>query len=224
MRNALAMTVVALALALLVYLAAGLVGGAVPANAEWRPPARGVAIWAEDNGVHTDLVLPKVAAGVNWRGLFPAADLRDPRYEAFGYVAIGWGDRDFFLGTPTWADLRPGTVLRAAIGSSTTLLHVEHVPRPIEAIDVRRLVLRPTEYRRLAAFIRARLAARRRWPGYAGNDVFYDARGKYSGLATCNAWTGAALRYAGVRIGRWTPFPATVLGWYPMISGGSGGS
>lgn len=199
---------------LLGYVAAGLIGGSLPANAGWREPAEGVTIWVESNGIHTGLVMPKLAAGVDWRPFAPAADLRDPRYAGFDHVAIGWGERGFYLQTATWADVRPRVVLGAAWGSDATLLHVEHIPAPRDGPDERRVVLRPNEYRRLAAFIRASLASRRHWPGYSGNDVFYEARGRYSGLRTCNSWTGAALRTAGVRVGRWTPFPVTVLGWF----------
>lgn len=219
MRNARPLTLVAramtaLALIVLAYAAAGLAGGSLPVNAAWRAPAEGVTIWVESNGVHTGLVMPKVAAGVDWRRFAPAKDLRDPRYGAYGSVAIGWGEHDFYLDTPAWTDLRPATIVAAAIGSDRTLLHVEHVPRPVAGPDVRRVVLRPEEYRRLAAFVAASLASRRHWPGYAGNDVFYEARGRYSAAWTCNSWTGAALRSAGVRIGWWTPFPVTVMGWF----------
>ena len=220
-KTVVARTILALALALLGYVAAGLIGGALPANRDWRPPREGVAIWVESNGTHTSLVLPKVAAGVDWRPLMPADDLPDPRYGRYRHVAVGWGDHDFFLTTPTWWDVRPGTVLAAAWGSNLTLLHVEHVPPPVPGADTRRVVLRPEEYRRLAAFVRASIGSRRHWPGYAANDVFYAARGRYSAITTCNAWTGAALRAAGVRVGRWTPFPETVLRWFPPTSGGS---
>lgn len=202
-----------LALLLLGYGAAGLVGGAVPVNAGWRPPPQGVTIWVESNGIHTGLLVPKVAAGIDWRPWAPAGHLRDPRYGGYGYLAIGWGERDFYLGTPRWADLRPGTVLAAALGSGRTLLHVEHLPAP--GPDARRIVLRPEEYRRLVRFIAAsRAGGGRRWRGYGPNDVFYDARGRYDALRTCNSWTGEALAAAGVRVGRWTPFPVTVTGWF----------
>ena len=80
---------------------------------------------------------------------------------------------------------------------------------------MRSVLLRPAEYRRLAAYVRASFAAEpRRYRGYDANDVFYAARGRYSALRTCNAWTGDALRQAGVRIGRWTPFPVTVTAWF----------
>lgn len=205
----------AIALLLGIYPAAGLVGRVIPANAGWRPPAAGVTIWVESNGIHTGIVVPKVAAGVDWRGVFPAADLADPRYGGWSHLVIGWGEKNFYLGTPTWSDVKPGTVLAAAIGSDATLVHVDHVPPPTPSGDERRLVLRPEEYRRLAAFIRATLVpGGRRYRGYDAYDAFYQARGRYSAIHTCNAWTGDALRHAGVRVGVWTPFPATVLGWF----------
>lgn len=197
------------------YGAAGMVGGAIPANAGWSAPADGIEIFIEDNGVHTGLVLPKHAAGIDLSALSRPHDLRDPRYAAYDHLAIGWGEHDFYLGTPTWADVSPRTILRAAIGSEAVLLHIEHIPHPAPSRSVRRVLLRPVEYRRLVAFIRASVSPDGpRYPGYDRYDAFYAARGHYSAITTCNAWTGTALRAAGVRIGRWTPFPVTVMGWF----------
>ena len=197
------------------YGAAGMVGGAIPTNIGWRPPSEGVTVFVESNGIHVGLIVPKVAAGIDWRAVAPASDLTDPRYGAYDHLAIGWGERGFFLGTPTWADVRPGPILHAALGSEATLVHVEHVPGPAPSADVRAIVLRPDEYRRLAAFIRVSIAGGgARHAGYGGYDVFYQARGRYDAVHDCNAWVGDALRAAGVRIGWWTPFPVTVLGWF----------
>jgi uncharacterized protein (TIGR02117 family) len=197
------------------YLFAGLIGGALPRNAGWRPPQSGVTIWVESNGVHTGLVLPKVAAGVDWRGLFPPQHLADLRYGRWDHLSVGWGERTFYLETPTWWDVKSRTVLAAAVGSGDTLLHVDHVPTPATEPYVRPIVLRPAEYRRLAAYIRATLAQRpAHQRGYYGYDAFYTARGRYSWRRTCNAWTGDALAYAGVKVGRWTPLPNTVLWWF----------
>ena len=197
---------------ILLYVFAGLVGGAIPANAAWRPPERGVEIWVESNGVHTGIVMPKVAAGVDWRRLARPEHLADPRYAAHDHVSMGWGERAFYLETPTWWDLRPRTVIAAAVGSDRTLVHVDHVPRPRDTAAVRRLVLRPEEYRRLADRIAGFFTAGgERLPGYARYDAFYQSTGRYDALRTCNAWTGDMLRHAGVRVGRWTPFPHKVL-------------
>ncbi|TPG40985.1 TIGR02117 family protein [Sphingomonas koreensis] len=202
------------------YGAAGFVGGAIPANAGWRPPAQGIRIYVETNGVHTDLVVPVVAAGIDWRALIRPGDIADPRYAAYDHLAFGWGERDFYLKTPHWADVRPGTVLHAAFGSDHTLVHVEHLPAPAPGPDMREITLSPAQYRRLAGFIRASFAPAPAgappavFHGYGDYDAFYSGSGRYDALMTCNAWTGAALRKAGVRIGRWTPFATTVMGWF----------
>jgi uncharacterized protein (TIGR02117 family) len=201
------------------YGAAGMAGGAIPSNSGWTAPETGVRIYIESNGIHTGLVLPVTAGDVDWQDLLQPGDLRDPRYAAYSHVSIGWGERSFYLETPTWADVKPATVIGAAIGSDRTVMHVDHVPEPRVDEDVRSITLRPEEYRRLADFIRAsfRSEAGRRAGhqfGYAAYDAFYEARGHYSAITTCNSWTGDALRHAGVRIGAWTPFPVTVLGWF----------
>ena len=82
--------------------------------------------------------------------------------------------------------------------------------------SVRRLVVRPAEYRRLVAYIQASLVdGGERRHGYYAYDAFYAARGHYSALRTCNGWVGDALRFAGVRVGAWTPLPLTVMWWFP---------
>jgi uncharacterized protein (TIGR02117 family) len=80
---------------------------------------------------------------------------------------------------------------------------------------MRPIMLRPDDYRRLAAFIRASVRpGGGHQHGYGPGDAFYDATGHYDAITTCNAWTGAALRAAGVRVGVWTPFPVTVMAWF----------
>jgi len=197
------------------YATAGMAGGSIPANAGWVQPAEGIRIYVEDNGIHTGIVMPVSAAGVDWRGSFPASDIGDSRYAGFDHVAVGWGDRAFYVETPTWRKVSPAIVLRAAIGSRRTVLHVEHVPAPPAGNAVRAIVLTPDQYRRLAAFVRASLGPGGKVAGgYGPDDAFYDARGTYSAITTCNEWTGRALRSAGVRVGAWTPFPVTVMGWF----------
>ncbi len=203
-------------LAIVGYGLAGLIGGAIPVNANWRPPTQGIEIFVETNGIHTGFVVPKVAADIDWRGIARASDIADPRFAARSHLAIGWGERAFYLGTPTWADVKFSTTFHAATGSDDTLVHIEHVARPTANPDQRVIILRPAEYRRLAAFIRASLNGARpvhRY-GYGRHDAFYAGLGRYDAVHTCNAWTGRALRDAGVRIGWWTPFSTSVMHWF----------
>lgn len=200
------------------YGVAGLVGGAFAINRGWAPPEAGVRVWVEDNGIHTSIIVPVAAEGVDWRDLVRPEDLRDPRFAGHSHLSIGWGDRAFYIGTPTWGELSPKTVLRAAVGSEDTVLHVGHLAEPVEEASVRSVLLRPEEYRRLADFIRASFAVgpdgrAGSVPGYGRSDAFYAAHGRYNAIRTCNSWTGEALRHAGVRMGAWTPFSATVMPW-----------
>lgn len=205
-----------LVILLLGYATAGLVGGSIPVNGGWVQARTGVRVLIEDNGIHTGLVMPVRAAGVDWSGVFPARDIADPRYAAFDHVAVGWGDRAFYVETPTWADFSPHTALRAIVGSSRVVLHVEHIAAPAIGANVRAIILTPDEYRRLADFVRGSLGPGGKVAnGYDADDAFYDATGRYSAIVSCNEWTGHALRHAGIRVGAWTPFPVTVMSWFP---------
>lgn len=200
------------------YFAAGLIVATIPANDGWREADQGVTIYVETNGVHTGIVVPLVAEGIDWRPLVSAADLADPRY-AGTHLSFGWGERRFYLNTPTWADLDLRTAFRATIGSDTTLLHVDHVYLPEPGPDRHAVRISRDEYRRLAAFIRSTFALTPDGlstpiPGYGPADVFYEAHGHYNAFRTCNWWVGEALRQAGIRVGLWTPFAPSVMMWF----------
>ena len=204
----------ALAGLLLAYAAAGFLLGAIPANRGWRQADRGVLIFVETNGVHSGVLLPVRAAGVDWSRIVRPEHLPDPR-RAGTHLLFGWGERRFYLETPRWSDVRPATVVRAATGSDETLIHVDHVRDPRSAAHIRPLRLSTVEYRRLARAVAAQFApGGAPIAGYGPADVFYPARGRYDMVRTCNAWTGDMLRAAGVRVGRWTPFSATVMWWF----------
>ena len=195
------------------YLAVGAVGGAIPRNWGWREPADGITIYVATNGVHTGLVLPARGGGVDWSPIVRPQDIADPRY-AGRWLWFGWGERRFYLNTPTWRDLTLGTAVHALAGSNRTLMHVDHLLEPWG--DARPIRLTHEQYSRLTAAIRASFDPAHRRPirGYDVADVFYAARGSYDAVRTCNWWTGHMLAEAGVRIGAWTPFSATVMQWF----------
>jgi uncharacterized protein (TIGR02117 family) len=209
-----ALIVLALPLA---YLTAALIGGVIAANPGWREAPQGVTIFVRSNGVHTWVMVPAVTPDMDWRPLVPPADLRDPG-RAGDYLAFGWGNREFYLSTPTWGDLTAGTALRALFGGGPTLVHVDHESGPRPTADQRPITLTREEYRALSAYILAsfRLDARGRpapllGRGYGYSDIFYEGRGRYSLFMTSNEWTGRALRSAGVRMGVWTPFEPGIM-------------
>ena len=210
---------IALIGALALFVLAGWIGSSIARNGDWQEPASGVTIMVETNGVHTALVVPLVTPEKDWRADFPASDLPQGQ-RPYTHLSVSWGERDVFLNTPTWADLRFMTVLRIAGLGGDGLLHVAHYVRPAPSADARALVLTPGQYRRLvrqieAAMPRAPVGRRAVYPGYTGYDVFYDAPGRYTVTNTCNQWTSNVLAAAGVRTGWWTPFAGGVMKWVP---------
>nr|WP_275588832.1 DUF2459 domain-containing protein [Croceicoccus hydrothermalis] len=210
---------------LAIYAVAGWIGSSLPAHRGWEQ-ARGpdaVEIMIGSNGVHTEIVMPRVNADMDWTALFPASDLavnRDGRVAApYTHVAISWGEREVFLGTPTWADLSPVTVARIVATGGEGLLHVAHYVRPAPSTHYRPLRISRAEYRMIIQEIRRsltdRAGSRIVHPGYSPQDVFYDAKGTYTLYTTCNEWTGGVLRRAGIATGAWTPFPGGVMKWVP---------
>jgi uncharacterized protein (TIGR02117 family) len=198
------------------YALAAWIGSSIPRNAGWREPADGVEIMVETNGVHTALVLPLVTPERDWRPIFPDSDVAAPSPE-YTHLAISWGEKQVFLNTPTWWDLRPWTVLRIIGIGGDGVIHVAHYIRPAPADDIRPLRLTPAEYARLVAAIDRDLPKdpRVRYHGYGPQDVFYDAPGHYTIDNTCNQWTSDMLAAAGVKTGWWTPMAGGVMKWVP---------
>jgi uncharacterized protein (TIGR02117 family) len=203
------LVIAALALPTL-YLFAALIGSLIPLNRSWHEPASGQTVYLISNGIHTDLILPVAAQGLDWRPLLPARDFARPDPAAL-WVAFGMGERRVYLDTPRWRDIKLDTIWEAASGGER-VMHVEWVTDP--AWHARAIRLRPEEYRRLWTAIRAgfRLDAggqpqRIDHPGYGPADAFYLGVGRASLVNTCNTWAGDMLRLAGVRTSLWSPFP-----------------
>lgn len=202
----------------LVYFLLALILGAIPANVSWREPPQGITIFVRSNGVHTWIVMPKTNRYMDWAPYAPGEHLRDPRWGNGNYVAIGYGNREFYLNTPTWGDLSLRTAAAAMLGQGPTLLHVEHDNNPHADQWQHAIKVTPAQYQRLVGFIRGRFrldVQGRTIPvlgrGYNTNDMFYEANGGYSAILTCNEWTGRALRIAGIRMGLWTPLEQSVI-------------
>ena len=198
----------------ILFLLAAWIGSSIPRNPNWTEPAQGVEIMLGSNGIHTELVLPLITTQKDWRADFPAADI-PASARPYTHIAVSWGEREVFLGTPTWADLDLATAFNAATGGDG-LLHVAHYVRPAPGPANRPLRLRPEEYARLVDAIEAQILPpeeRRRHPGYARHDVFYEAPGHYHIGNTCNQWTSDTFAAAGVKTGLWTPLTGGVMKW-----------
>ena len=186
-----------------------------------QPSNEPVAVnaYVYSNGVHTDLVFPIHAQGVDWSLAFPAQHLARTPHDA-AYIAIGWGDREFYLNTPRWQDLTAGRALHALSGSGRTLLHVGYLREADLQYGMHKLPLSAQQYASLVNYVERALVRSSDGPGvnvpgqhYGPHDAFYEANGAYNLFTTCNVWVGRGLAQAGVKISAWTPLASQVV-WH----------
>lgn len=191
------------------YLLAALFGSLLSVNSGWNEADAGTTVYLADNGIHADIIMPMKARGLDWEPFVPRRDFAaaDPSAR---WIAFGSGEERVYFNTPTWWDITPRTIWSALTGGRR-VMHVEYVSDPGYA--VREIRLRPEEYRRLWAAIRADFALgpggrpkHLAHPGYGCCDTFYRAVGKESAIRTCNTWVARWLRLAGVKTSLWPPF------------------
>ena len=170
--------------------------GTNPGNGE-------LTLYVRSNGVHTDLCLPTKTTHFDWTSFIPLDHFQDITQTQ--YIAIGWGDKGFFLDTPTWAELKMSTAVNAAFLPSPTAMHVEYMHKPIEDVHIKSLKVSSAHYKRIIRFIiksfkqnsnGVSLIPNR---GYWQRDNFYDAYGNYHLFNTCNVWVNDALKSADLR-------------------------
>ncbi len=191
-------------------------GALIPRNSDWdepRPDTEAtVPILIGTNGIHTEIVMPNQTPYRDWLADFPLRDI-GAMDSAATHVSVSWGERAFFLETPSWTELNPLTALKALLGGDA-IFHIAHYANPMPSDDYRVLHLRPAEYRALVDAIAGQLPPDHRATkvaGYGRHDVFYDALGTYHIGHTCNQWTTDQLARAGVKTGWWTPLSGGVM-------------
>jgi uncharacterized protein (TIGR02117 family) len=206
--------------------------GCVPVNRNYQvpPESDSVTILIRSNEIHADLVFPVFdeQTGRDWHELFPPADFqRNVSHDE--YVAIGWGNRVFFVDTPTWEDFKFSTAAKGLFTPSESVLHVEYVPLAYTG-DYFPVRITHSQYQTLCEHV-DRTIGKLDEQGHAvpatpkthgTSDRFYLSTGTYHLFSTCNQWVGRGLKLAGVPTGLWTPLQQHVLIWLPEKKGGSG--
>ncbi|UOE39019.1 MULTISPECIES: TIGR02117 family protein [Chryseobacterium] len=171
-----------------------------------------IPIYIYTNGVHTDIVMPVKNDIQDWSAKIPFSDTKSKKTD-YHFIGIGWGDKGFYLDTPTWADLKFSTAFKAAFWLSESAMHCSYYQKMTEAEDCKKIMISRNQYKKLVNFVDAKFdkdsnGSYQFIPTkavYGDNDAFYDAKGKYSFLNTCNTWANNALKASGQKAAFWTP-------------------
>lgn len=173
------------------------------------------------NGVHTDLVFPVKSEQIDWHTIFPYQHTL-AQDSAKNWIAIGWGDKGFYLNTPEWKDLSLKTALVAGLGIGQSALHVTYYRRLIENDQCIKFHVSAEQYQQLVAFVLSTIEYAdddhpvliQTEAQYGNDDAFYEALGAYHLFYSCNTWTNAALKSARLPSAVWTVFDKGILRHY----------
>jgi uncharacterized protein (TIGR02117 family) len=171
-----------------------------------------VTIFIKTNGVHTDIVVPVVTAEKDWRTMMRYADT-DLGDTSLPYVSVGWGDKGFYLQTPSWSDLKFSVAFKAMFHLGTSAIHATFVKHVQTGPNCIALNLSIEQYQGLVQYIEKSfvrdsfgrtIVIPSKNDGYGQNDAFYESPYVYDLFHTCNTWANAALKSCGQRACLWT--------------------
>lgn len=192
----------------------------ITVNSDCVKPNQGVTIYIKSNGVHTDIVVPVKNNIKNWNEVISINHTQQPDTTA-QYVGLGWGDKGFYLDTPTWADLKVSTALKAVSGFNTTAIHATFYKKLQENQNCKKVVMSTNDYEKLVLYIEDSFQIQKEKvlliptkSVYGTNDAFYEAKGHYSLFYTCNSWANQALKAAHQKAALWTISDTGILQHY----------
>lgn len=177
-----------------------------------------IAMYIKTNGVHTDLVVPIKTDQMDWSEEVKFANTTG-KDTSMQFLAMGWGDKGFYLETPNWSDLKFSVAFKAAFALSTTAIHATFYKTMTEDEACKKIMLSKAQYARLITYIThsfkqdaaGHAIKINTTANYNANDAFYEANGSYSLFQTCNTWANTGLKKCGQKACLWTPFDTGIF-------------
>ena len=190
--------------------------GLISVNNSFQETEEGIEIFVSSNEVHADIIVPVSTKEIDWSESFADTSFAES-ISGETHVAFGWGDKGFFLETETWDDFKISTAANALLLPSESCMHVTFT-RPDYYSDASSVTISSEQYRLLVEHIENSFSSDSQDEylqiegyAYSGTDAFFEAKGRYHILNTCNSWVGRGLRAAGVRVPWLSPLPKTPM-------------
>ena len=180
-----------------------------------------VNIFILTNGVHTDIVLPVRNKQIDWskKIKFENTIKNDSTAK---YIALGWGDKGFYLETPEWSDLKTSVAFKAATGLGKSTIHATFYTDLKQNESCKKIAISEKQYSRLIQYIEKSFVKDSNQnyiniktnANYCKTDAFYEANGSYSLFHTCNTWANNSLKSCGQKCCIWTPHDKGIFDKY----------
>jgi uncharacterized protein (TIGR02117 family) len=190
---------------------------------KWDAPQtcnRPYQIYVEGDQMHVNLILPVQSQAHDWNQFLPIQTIGRDQQKPYRYLKFGWGDRDFYMNTPNWSEVKITNVLRALfMPRNPTALYVEgftDLPQE-KGVEIKCVGVSQKEYLQMVDFIQNSFqrdpkgAPIRIQDGAGDTSGFYEATGYYSVLKTCNTWAANGLRAANINTPLWSGLASSVM-------------
>lgn len=173
-----------------------------------------IQIYLMQSGVHTDFLVPVKNNEIDWTKFFPRENtkLNDTNTR---YLAIGWGDKNFYMNTPEWSDLTFKTAVFCMTGLGKSAIHSTYyydVPKDKPTVQ---LTLSKKQYENLIRYVQNTLVLTKTQQSFcitptnkkvvSDNDAYYEAHMRYHLFHTCNTWINNGLKASQKKACLWTP-------------------
>lgn len=178
-----------------------------------------IAIYVKKSGIHTDILVPVKTPVWNWQKSIDFKSITTDS-NSIEYLAFGFGDRTFFIESSHGGFPQISSLFSALFLPTPPTMRVL-VYRDISQNlpEIKCVKISKYHYLQLVNFIKDSFQLDgennkiiiEKLPNYRGS--FYEARGTYSILRSCNDWTGEALRTAEVNTPVWSGLSSAIM-WH----------
>lgn len=205
---------------LIIYFLSAIILSRVTINSNSETIPKDNDIYLISNGFHSDIVVPIKSDQMDWSEII--------KYEhtlsndsSFKYIAFGWGDRKFYLETPTWSHLKYDVAFQALFFLNRSAIHATFFKDMFESESCIKISISSQNYRKLVKYIISELMYNENGKvlqiknlQYDENDAFYESKGSFTLFYTCNTWVNDALKSANQKACLWTPFEEGIFYQY----------
>ena len=191
------------------YLLVSLILTFIPVKGDTDNAEENKSIYLNSNGIHLNIIIPRDQIEPNL--------LAELNYDADDhYFSFGWGDKHFYLETPTWVDLSAKNAFRALFLKSPSLIHLTRYSTTKK--DWVEIKVNQSQLNRIQQYIGdtfyydpldKKIILKDK--GYSNNDDFFKAMGSYFFFNTCNSWVNTGLKRSNIKASLWTPFDFGLL-------------
>lgn len=176
-------------------------------------------VYVSGDLMHTNFFVPVRTEAFDWSQHLDLAAIGKQVPADYRYLQFGWGDRIFYVETPSWEHVSFPSAVRSLVLQNPAALFVKgHMTLPHSPNEALKCVsLSEGNYVKLMHFLKASFQTdqqgnvQRISSGQDGDSSFYNATGYYSILRTCNSWTADGLRTADVNTPVWGGLAPAVL-------------